>query len=127
MSRNKTFMRFTAVGRHLFHNRAGRNLLDLFIGMLYIDAVRKVVFALADSWIQRGSFWRGSERPGWGRINSHYQQVARAALHSLERGIGSEDTLAAGGAHHTASVGRDDVPLGGAPGGGGALPGKARV
>ena len=59
MSRNKIFMKFTALGRYLFHNKADRNLLDLLVGMLYIDAVRKVVFALADSWIQRGSFWRG--------------------------------------------------------------------
>jgi MoaA/NifB/PqqE/SkfB family radical SAM enzyme len=88
MSRNKISMKFAALGRHLFHSKAGRNLLDLFIGMLYIDAVRKVVFALADNWIQRGSFWRGSGRPGWGRIYSQYQQVAQAVLHSLGRGIG---------------------------------------
>ena len=89
MSRNKILMRFTALGRHLFHDKTGRNLLDLLVGMLYIDAVRRAMFALADNWIQRGSFWRGSERQGWGRIYSQYQQVARAALHSLERGIGS--------------------------------------
>ena len=90
MSRNKIFMKLTSLGRHLFHNKAGRNLLDLSIGMLYIDALRKVMFALADNWLQRGSFWRAGERPGWGRIYRQYQQVARAVLYSLERGMRSK-------------------------------------